>query len=227
MKNQLKGICASSKLIPLLILAMMVVLITPQAHAQGIRFGGEDTHGGLRQSEGRSQQGGAQRDSGQTQGQRLGGQSAPKKDGWNVVQEAEKLKARYRDKLAERSGTAHEHRYGFVVAFMDTASLMEPVMIKGLKRLESMDGIKFLLFNSKNTAMPHMSRSKMKRLEKLDPPMARDDTGGQVAGQYNVDKFPTVLYETPEHDVLTFYVPNTLEKVFTRINREVRKQSRR
>lgn len=204
-------------------LAIAFVLV-PQAHAQGIRFGGDDDQGSLR-SQPRMEE------EQNNQSQRLGGTpSKADEAGQDLLIEAQKMRARYRQKKAEASGTAGEHRYGFIVAFFDSESLLDPTLVKGLNRLESMDGIKFALFNSQNKLdrpITERSQAELRRLEGLEPPMARDDTGGHIAKQYNVTKFPTILYETPDHDVIPFYVPNTLEKVFTRIGYEQRKQARR
>lgn len=208
------------------ILAMLaaLVLAAPQAWAAGIRFGGSDDQGSLRGS------GVVQPQETQPQQeQSIGGRQSADEAGRDVLREAEKLRARYRQRQSEEAGTAGEHRYGFVVAFVDSESLLDPMMVKGLNRLENMDGVKFLLFNSQNklkTPITKRSASELRRLENLDTPMARDDTGGHIAKQYNVTKFPTILYETPDHDVVTFYVPNTLSKVFNRIEIEKQKQAR-
>lgn len=160
------------------------------------------------------------------QEQRIGGRPSAAQAGEELLDEAQKLRARYRQKKSEREGTAHEHQYGYIVAFFDTKSLLNPLLVDGLNRLEEMEGIKFLLFKSANTIdrpLEARPQGELKRLSKLEAPFARDDSGGVIADQYQVTKFPTVLYETPSHDVVKFYVPITLEKVFTRIGLEKRK----
>lgn len=210
-----------------ILLGGVFLLATPQAQAQGIRFGGQDTQGSLGAPSGEA--GPPARQENQLESQ-LPGRDPAHEVGRDVLQEAEKLRARYRQQQEEAAGTAHEHRYGFVAAFFDSESLMDPGLVEDLKQLEQMEGLKFALFHSSlslDKPISQRSQREMKKLENLDPPMARDDTGGHIAKQYNVTRFPTILYETPDHDVIPFYVPNTLEKVFSRINIEKRKQSRR
>lgn len=213
------------------LISMMAIMLfaTPSAWGAGIRFGGDDAQGGLNPVQ--PNQGAQPEQSQRDQSQRLGGERpSPAQSGRDVLMEAEKLKARYRQKQSEAAGTANEHRYGFVVAFFDSESLLDPMLVKELNQLKAMDGVKFALFNSANklkTPITERGAAELRRLENLDPPMARDDTGGHIAKQYNVSKFPTILYETPNHDVVRFYVPNTLGKVFNRIEAEKRKQARR
>ena len=143
-----------------------------------------------------------------------------------LLQEANKLKARFRQSQSEAAGTARAHRYGFVVAFMDTKSLMKPSFIKGLKKLNNTDGIKFLVFQSDHS-VDNLDRSQAKKLEDVEPVMARDDRGGKIAKQYGVEKFPTVLYERPNHEVTKIHTPHSLNAVFRHIRKVKRNQRAR
>lgn len=205
-----------------LVFGLIATMAIPAAHAQGIRFGGDDEQSGLRQSQPQREQ--SEPNSPMPE---ISQREQAEISGRGLLREAEKLRARFRQGQSEAAGTSDEHRYGFVVAFMDTQSLMNPRYIKQLNALENMDGIKFLLFQSEYNEMPNLSDTEIKRLENMEPLMARDDRGGKIANDYNVTKFPTILYETPNHDVIPFYVPSTLDRVFARINAEIRKQARR
>ena len=243
----------SAELFKVTIFVVGVFLIASPAHAQGIRQGGSDTHSGLRQHAPSQNQMGQNNRPSQSS-QRLGGaasseararralrqeptqktgnalkmnkQGRDAQAGRALIEEANKLKARFRQDQSEAAGTAHEHRYGFVVAFMDTTSLLKRSFVKDLKRLKNVDGIKFLLFQSEHS-VENWSLNKAKKLEGVDPIMARDDRGGKVAKQYGVKKFPTVLYELPNHEVAKIYVPHSLNAVFQHIRKVKRNQRAR
>lgn len=245
----------------------------PEAHAQGIRFGGNNDaqqgqqiggRANIRQEERQnSAQGSLGRHSAQqnnnnqfnrtptTRQQRqqrqqfrqLSPKSGPKSKEElrqqrraaqaqrKMLNEAKNLRARFRQQNPVEPDTSHTHRYGFVVAFMDSPSLMDPAYIKGLKRLKKVRGIEFLVFQSDHSLDKEFTleqtKALAKKLEDVDPIMARDDSGGRIAKQYGVTKFPTILYERPNHQVEKLHVPHSLNKIFRLIRAEKRKQQAR
>ena len=153
----------------------------------------------------------------------------PKYQQGDLLKMAEEFRARYRQDKQQMFGEQppeNEYRYGFVVAFFDTKSLVDPTLGKQLGELEKIDGIQFKLLKSKdnlNKSYKDYTREELERLAKIELPMARDDLSGRIASNYKVDKFPSVLYETPSGEVVRFHVPNTMESVFRRIRQEARK----
>ncbi len=151
----------------------------------------------------------------------------------SLLDAAAGLRAKYREKREAEDRKAvnpNSYRLGFVVAFFDSESLVNPVLIKGLDKLDNMNGIKFKLFRSKENLtkkITDFSESEIKKLENLEIPMARTDTGGKVAKNYKVTKFPTILYETPSGKVVKFYTPTTMENVFRQIKKEKKKLAKK
>lgn len=146
----------------------------------------------------------------------------------DLLKMAEEFRAKYRQEKAQMFGeqpASAEYRYGFVVAFFDTKSLLDTTLLEQLERLDTMDGLQFQLVKSlDNITKTHkdFTPAELERLSKYNMPMARDDLQGKMAKNYKVDKFPTVLYETPSGDVVRFHVPTTMEAVFRRISKEAR-----
>lgn len=150
----------------------------------------------------------------------------PKYQPGDLLKMADEFRARYRKDNATLRGMElpkSKYRYGFVVAFFDTKSLLNPTLVGQLSKLEKMDGIQFKLMKSQNNVnkkITDFSKEEIEKLSKVEMPLARDDTNGQIAANYKVTKFPTVLYETPSGEVVKFFVPNTMESVFQRIRKE-------
>lgn len=195
------------------LLAIFIFLVstfipyTP-AFSAGIRFEGQQSH---------------------TQGtpQRLGGPkpgtttaAAPIS---NLQKEAANLRARYRSQKAQNIKPNEESRYGVIAAFFDSDSLTKPRFIEGLNTLTATKGIKTALFLSKeNTATP-LEDTPLQQLEaiaELNLPFMRPDSGGRIARSYGITKFPTLLYETPNHEVIRFEKPASLDYVLRRIAKE-------
>jgi len=204
----------------------MLVLATPAA--AGIQVGGQDvqpttsqplqkkaeetpTIGGIRQAEPAIQK-----------------TEQPAYQQGDLLKMAEEFRAKYRKEKAQMFGeqpASAEYRYGFVVAFFDTKSLVDPAFLEQLERLDTMDGLQFQLVKSLDNVKRNykdFTPAELERLAKYNMPMARDDLQGTMAKNYKVDKFPTVLYETPSGEVVRFYIPTTMEAVFRRINKEAR-----
>ena len=153
----------------------------------------------------------------------------PKYQQGDLLKMAEDFRMRYRkdkQKMYGEQPAESEYRYGFVLAFFDTQSLLDPTLGKQLGELEKMDGIQFKLLKSKDNvtkSYKDYTQEELKKMAEIELPMARDDTNGRIASNYKVDKFPSVLYEIPSGEVVRFHVPNTMESVFRRIRQEARK----
>lgn len=153
----------------------------------------------------------------------------PKYQQGDLLKMAEEFRARYRQDKQKMYGdkpAENAYRYGFVLAFFDTQSLLDPTLGKQLGELEKLDGIQFKLLKSKDNVTKtykDYTQDELKRMAEIELPMARDDLNGRIAGNYKVDKFPSVLYETPSGEVVRFHVPNTMDSVFRRIRLEARK----
>lgn len=147
----------------------------------------------------------------------------------DLLKMADEFRARYerdQQQITGRKPASNEHRYGYVAAFFDTKSLTDIALAKQIMELEKVDGIEFKLIKSHdnlNKSYKDFSKEELERLSQIELPFALDDTKGKIAANYNVKKFPTVMYQTPSGETVSFYVPNTMDAVFRRIRQEARK----